>query len=175
VSSSYAIHNGLDRDSFVDLYADITQYSMVGEVVLLGDFNSCTKALQIPLQNQSDDVFYIQEIDPKLVGLHRMSDNALGPLTAYGWHLQHLRESQEFFILNGLPCFLDSLFFMCWPHNRGVSVVDYVLSSQNLLPFIHHFSVFVIPLQTMLFFPTLSKLTPPLPQHPSQGPSRTIF
>jgi hypothetical protein len=42
-SSSYAIHNGLDGDPFIDLYANITQYSTIGEVILLGDFNSHTR------------------------------------------------------------------------------------------------------------------------------------
>jgi len=44
-SSSYAIHNGPDWDPFIDLYVGITQYMVVGEVVLLGDFNSYTRAL----------------------------------------------------------------------------------------------------------------------------------
>jgi hypothetical protein len=80
------------------------------------------------------------------MGLHRMSEDALEPLTAYGRHLLHLGESQELLILNGLSGFPDSCFFMCWPHGGGVSVVDYVLSSHNLLPFINHFSVSPIPL-----------------------------
>ena len=58
-SSSYAIHNGPNWDPFVDLYVDIAQYSAVGEVILLGDFNSRTRALQIPLHNRFEDVYYI--------------------------------------------------------------------------------------------------------------------
>jgi hypothetical protein len=45
MSSSYAIHNGPDRDLFINLHADIPQYMAVGEVVLLSDFNSCTGPL----------------------------------------------------------------------------------------------------------------------------------
>ena len=45
-SSSYAIHNGIDVDPFFILYDSISQYSIVGEVILLGDFNSCTRALR---------------------------------------------------------------------------------------------------------------------------------
>ena len=44
-SSSYAIHDGPNGDPFIDLYSDITQYLAVGEVVLLGDFNSSSRAL----------------------------------------------------------------------------------------------------------------------------------
>jgi hypothetical protein len=58
-SSPYVIHNGPDGDPFIDLYAGITQYMVVGEVVLLGDFNSRTRALQIPLHDQTNDMLYI--------------------------------------------------------------------------------------------------------------------
>ena len=78
------MHNGPDGAPFVDLYVDIAQYSTVGEVILLGDFNSRTRALQIPLHNWFEDVYCIQEIDPESVGFHRMSDDALGTLTTYG-------------------------------------------------------------------------------------------
>ena len=58
-SSSYVIHNGCGRDPFVDLYVGIAQRSAVGEVILLGHFNSRTRALQIPLHNQFEDVYCI--------------------------------------------------------------------------------------------------------------------
>jgi hypothetical protein len=47
----------------VDLYVDIIQYSAVGEVILLGDFISCIRSLQIPLNNFLVDVFCIWDID----------------------------------------------------------------------------------------------------------------
>jgi hypothetical protein len=115
---------------------------VVREVVLLGDFNSYTTALEIPLHNRSNDILCIQEINTESVGLHWMSDDALGPLIAYGRHLLHLEESQELLILNKLPGFPDSIFFTSCPHGGGASVVDYVLSSHKLLPFIHHFTLF---------------------------------
>jgi hypothetical protein len=163
---------GLTGDPFIDLYVDITQYSTVGEVILLGDFNSCTRALQIPLHDRSEDVFCIQEIDPESVGLHRMSDDALGPFTAYGRYLLHLGESQELLILNGLPCFPDSRFFTCRPHGGGASVVDYVLSSQNLLPFIRHFFVSPIPLadHALLSFSLWADTPPPTTPPPRAHP-----
>jgi hypothetical protein len=149
-SSSYAIHNGPDGDPFIDLYANITQYSTVGEVILIGDFNSRTKIPPRFLSTTGQRTCSAsKEIDPASVGLHWMSDDALGPLTAYGRHLLQLGESQELLILNGLPCFPNSRFFTCWPHGGGVSVVDYVLSSQNLLPFIRHFSI-TTPSSTLL-------------------------
>jgi hypothetical protein len=104
-----------------------------------------------------------------------MSDDALGPLTTYGQHLLHLGESQELLILNKLLGFPNSRFFMCWPHGGGASVVDYVISSHNLLPFIHHFFVPPFPSQTMLFSPSLSELTLPLPPHPLPRAHPTLF
>jgi hypothetical protein len=44
-SSSFAIHNDFNMDPFIDLYIDITQYSTVGEVILLGNFNAPTRDL----------------------------------------------------------------------------------------------------------------------------------
>jgi len=105
-----------------------------------------------------------------------MSDDALGPITVYGKHLLQLGESQELLILNGLPCFPDSRFFTCRPYGGGVSVVDYVFASHNLLPFIRHLSVSPIPLadHALISFSLQSNL--PLPLHPSPwGPPRTTF
>lgn len=66
----------------MDLYVGITEYSVDGEVILLGDFNTHTKDLQVPLHDRSEDVFYTTRLDPAVVGLHRISENALGPTTA---------------------------------------------------------------------------------------------
>jgi hypothetical protein len=105
MSSQFAIHSDSDGDPYMDLYASIIQYSMMGDVILLGDFNARTRALQIPLHDRSEDVFCIQETDPDSVGLQWASDDASGPLTGYGRHLLQLGESHELLILNGLPCF----------------------------------------------------------------------
>lgn len=48
-------------------------------------------------------------------------------------------------VLKGFPCFLYLCIFTCRPHGKGASVVDYVLSIKNLLPFIYHFSLSPIP------------------------------
>ena len=98
-------------------------------------------------------MFYAKGIDSNSLGLHRMSDDALGPTTVYGKHLLQVGESQELLILNGLTCFPDSRFFTCWPYGRGASVVNYVLTTQELLPFIRHHLVSPIPLvDNALFF-----------------------
>jgi hypothetical protein len=165
-SSSFAIHNDFNGDPFIDLYTGITQYSVVGEVILLGDFNTRTRDLQTPLHDRSEDMFCTRGIDPESVGLHRLSDDALGPITAYGRHLLQLGESQELLILNGLPCFPGSRFFTCRPHGGGTSVVDYVLSSQNLIPFIRHLSVSPIPLADHALLSFSLQFDPPHPNNP---------
>jgi hypothetical protein len=93
-SSPFSIHNGSNGDPFIDLYTGITQYSVVGEVILLGDFNAHTKDLQVPLHYQSEDVLCTQGIDQDSVGLPRMSDDALGPTTVFSVSL-----SSRIFIL----------------------------------------------------------------------------
>ena len=86
-SSSFAIHNGADGDPFMDLYTGITQYSANREVILMGDFNARTRDLQVPLHDRSEDVLCTEGLNPVAVGLHRTSDDSLGPTTAYGKHL----------------------------------------------------------------------------------------
>ena len=74
----------------------------------MGDFNACTRDLQIPLHDHSKDVFCTQGIDPVSISLHWILEDALGPTTVYGKHLLQLGESHELLILNGLPRFPDS-------------------------------------------------------------------
>jgi hypothetical protein len=56
-SSSFAIHNDFNGDPFIDLYTGITQYSVVGEVILLVDFNARTRDLQTPLHDRQRTCF----------------------------------------------------------------------------------------------------------------------
>jgi hypothetical protein len=90
-----------------------------------------------------------------------MSDDALGPITVYGRHLLQLGESQELLILKGLPGFPDSRFFTCRPHGGGASVVDYVLTSQSLLPCICNLSVSPIPLADHALLSFYLRVHPP--------------
>jgi hypothetical protein len=40
----FSIHNELVGDLYLDLYVEIIQYLVIGEVILLGDFNARTQA-----------------------------------------------------------------------------------------------------------------------------------
>ena len=65
------------------MYEDLIQFLVVGEVILLGDFNA-------PTRDRSKDALCLKEIDLVSVDLHRVSDDMLGPLSTYGKHLLHL-------------------------------------------------------------------------------------
>lgn len=58
-SSQFAIHSDSVEDPYLDSYASITQYSAIGDIILLGDFNARTKALHIPLHDSFEDAFCI--------------------------------------------------------------------------------------------------------------------
>jgi hypothetical protein len=90
-----------------NLYIDITQYSTIGEVILLGDFNTRTRALQIPLHNRFEDVFCTQRWI-RDSGTSQIVRRCFRPITTYGRHLLQLGESHELLILNDLPCFFGS-------------------------------------------------------------------
>lgn len=87
ISSSYAIHNSSDGDPFTDLYSYINKFSAVGDVILTGDFNARTKDLQTPMHHWTKDIFCTRGIDPTTIGMHRTSEDHLGPTTAYGRYL----------------------------------------------------------------------------------------
>jgi hypothetical protein len=135
-SSHFALHREFEGDPFIDLYANISHYSTLGEVILLGDFNARTKNLQVSLHDRVEDILCLQELELESVGLHRSSQDRYGPLTGYGRHLLQLGESHGLLIMNGLPCFPGSGDFTCFPHSGGASVVDYVLANRDLLPHI---------------------------------------
>jgi hypothetical protein len=118
-SYEFVVHRDSIDDSHLDLYASITQYSTIGEAILLGDFND----LVIALHNHSKDVFCTWEIDPKFVELHRLSKDALEPITSYGKHPLQLGESHKLLILNHLTYFLDS-HYSCFTNGGGASIVD---------------------------------------------------
>ena len=86
ISSSFSIHSS-DDDPFTDLYSDITKYSVVGDIIIMGDFNAQTRDLQIPIHDRTVDVFYTRGVDPTSMNMHRTSEDSLGPMTAYGKHL----------------------------------------------------------------------------------------
>jgi hypothetical protein len=118
----------------------------------------------------SKDALCLHDIDPNSIDIHGISNDALGPLIAYGKHLFHLGKSRELVILNGLHCFPDSSKFMCFPHRWGASVVDYVQANQDLLPYIQCFFNTPIPLAYESLLSFSLKASQPLPPSPLSPP-----
>ena len=82
-ASHYAIHGTDDGDPFIDLCETISQFAALGDIIILGDFNARTKALQTPLYDRRSDSMCSTEIDPTSLGLHRLSEDAIGPLSVW--------------------------------------------------------------------------------------------
>ena len=51
---------------------------------MLGDFNACIGNLQVSLHDRADDALYLQELEPKLVGLDRSSNDRIEPSKLIG-------------------------------------------------------------------------------------------
>lgn len=157
-------------------YIDIVQYSTLGDITLLEDFNVCTKAYQIPLHDKYGDAFLLHNIDLDSMDLQKTSNDTLGPFTTYDKHILHFGESHKLVILNVLPCFPYSNKFTCFPHNGRTSVVNYVPANQDLLPYIHQFFVTLIPLadHSLLSFSLKANHYPP-PLLPPLAPLTPLF
>ncbi len=112
-SSLYAIHDAEDGDPFVDLQESISLFATSGDIIILGDFNACTRNLQTPIHDRGSDSICTSEIDPTRMGLQRTSDDALGLFTCCGRHLLQFCESSGLLILNGLSFFPSSNIFTC--------------------------------------------------------------
>jgi hypothetical protein len=121
MSLDFALRRDVDMDPYLDLYEEIIELLIVGEVIFLQDFNAHIGDRHTPFHNKSKEDLFLQEIDPILVDLHRVSDDMPR-------HLLHLGESHDLLILNELPYFLASCNFTCFTHNSGASVLDYVLA-----------------------------------------------
>lgn len=128
------------------------------------------------MHDRTKDIFCTRGIDSTTIGMHRTSEDHLGPTTAYGRYLLQLGESHELVILNGLPCFPSSHFFTCRPFGGGASVVDYAIANLDLLPYIKNFSITPIPLidHALLSLPLQFDLPNPSPTFPC-NPPRTTF
>jgi hypothetical protein len=121
-----------------------------------------------------------QRIDPNIVGLHRLLDDARGPISSYGKHLLHFGESHDLLILNGISCFIDSSGFTCFPHVGGrANVVDYILANQDMLWYICQLSITWIATvdQALLSFFLYVDPSQPLPHplFPLGPPCTAIF
>jgi hypothetical protein len=99
------------------------KYSLLCDIVILGNFNICTRTLQVLIHDWFEDVLCVHELDPNLFDLQRDSIEISSLFMTYGRHLLWFVESYGLFILNGLFCYLDSNICTCFPHSGGASLV----------------------------------------------------
>ena len=132
----------IDGGPFLDLYPNISHYSSLGDVILLGDFNARTGCHQVSIHDIIEDELRFHELDIEELGVNWHLADITGPITTYGRHLLVMGESNGLVILNGIPCFLGSNKYTCFPHKGGVIVVNYILAEMSLIQHIHSFHVF---------------------------------
>ncbi|CAG2216238.1 unnamed protein product [Mytilus edulis] len=125
-----------------NLENEISSFSIEGQIILIGDFNSRTAMKADYIENDSDEInnfdgidllpeSYITDIDIRRVN----QDSTLNTL---GNKLLELCSSSRLRILNGR--FLgDSLGYFTYMCNTGFSTVDYAIASESLLPEVKYF------------------------------------
>ena len=123
-----------EEDPFMDLINNITRFSNLGKILIIGDFNARTNDLQTPLHDHMSNLICTSLPYPASLGFQRTSDDTLGPLTRHGPLLLQLCESSNIVILNGLPSFPSYSSFNCWSHCGDVNVVDYALLALASFP-----------------------------------------
>ncbi|CAG2186412.1 unnamed protein product [Mytilus edulis] len=125
-----------------NLENEISSFSIEGQIILIGDFNSRTAMKADYIENDSDEInnfdgidllpeSYITDIDIRRVN----QDSTLNTL---GNKLLELCSSSRLRILNGRFWEIPPGYFtyMC---NTGFSTVDYAIASESLLPEVKYF------------------------------------
>lgn len=126
--------------------ATVFPIDALGDIIILSDFNARTRELQTLLYDRRSNSICSNEIDPTTLGLQRVFEDVLGPISCYGRHFLQLCEFSGMVILHSLSCFPGSKLFTCWPHCGGASVVDYALTSPSFISVIHSFTILCLPL-----------------------------
>ncbi|MCO5551936.1 hypothetical protein L7F22_005443 [Adiantum nelumboides] len=107
----------------------IMEYSSLGEIFLMGDFNGQTQSKQCETYD-FEDPEALHPLDE--VGVDRISTNTTTP-TAYGRHLLHLGSQHRLVIYNGMAQWPGSGDLTCIPPSTpgGGSTVDYIMGSRE--------------------------------------------
>ena len=119
-----------EQNAYSHLNDDILEFSTDGNIILLGDFNARTGRSQIKFYDTFETM--LKELDTTEVGLIKHSQDEVH--TEYGKYLIDLGSAHGLAILNGLQRFPAAGGFTCFPHRRGASIVDYVMSQPSLIP-----------------------------------------
>ena len=143
---------------------------VLGEILLLGDFNARTGNEQTRLLDL-DDPILLREMDIEDTGLQRSSQDS-GNITSYGRDLLDMGAAHGLVIFNGLARWPLSGHLTCFPHGGGSSTVDYLIGSPTLIPQIPDFSIPPPPLgadHTYLAF-TITSIPPSPTTSPTHHP-----
>ena len=119
-------------DIFSLIENDLTQFSTLGECMVLGDFNARTSVDADFIVNDSDkylDVDIAYHVDTPI--LRNNLDTHL--IDSHGKSLLHLCKSGGLRILNGRKLGDLSGHFTCYSHVGQPSVIDYILCHESLM------------------------------------------
>ena len=83
------------HDPYETLHYGIMEFSMLGDILLLGDFNART--CTVGLLNFEDEPILVPELDPTKIGIMRYSADA-SHVIGYGHHLHELRTAHNLII-----------------------------------------------------------------------------
>lgn len=118
VSTTYSTYAmTLDGDSpYLYFFPEISRFSSLGDILLMGGFQTCTCTVQCYTYDISLDSLHLKELDRGSLGLSCCSFDAGTIITLYGRHLINLGESHDIIVLNRNMQFPHSndLFSTCW-------------------------------------------------------------
>ncbi|CAG2187344.1 unnamed protein product [Mytilus edulis] len=142
-NSSYTLRTNFDKQIFEKLEADIAKYSILGDIILMGDLNAHINCKELDfITNEVDDSLdnflptnYVADNVCKVrnTQVHQKTNN-------YGKLILDLCTESQLRILNGRTLG-DSKGKITFYNHNGVSIDDYCLCSSEFLPSIVNFSV----------------------------------
>ena len=124
---------------------DIIQYSLLGEVFLIGDFN-------VKAQSQQCTLFDIEStqgmvsVDPIENDTTRLSKDKGADATGFGHHLLELGSRHHMVIYNGMQRWQRSNGLTCFPYGGGESTIDYLIRRPEAAHMISSFKVRTCPI-----------------------------
>lgn len=161
---------GMGESPYTCLMEGIMEYSTLGEVFLMGDFNARTRGHQCESYDFEDpEILYtIDAADTR-----RISADTAVP-TAYGHHLLRLGSQHRLVIYNGMAQWPASGSLTCMPHrvaDGGGSIVDYIMGSREASRLLSSFTIPPIPIGADHTYLSLSFMgDPPLHTHHTHTP-----
>ncbi|MCO5554194.1 hypothetical protein L7F22_007721 [Adiantum nelumboides] len=154
------------QDPYSQSSEDISHYTSLGEVLLMGDFNGRTHSRQCEIYDMEQPEI-MRALDAEDIGVSRLSADGGQDNTGYGRHLLELGRRHHLVIYNGMARWPDSGGFTCFPHSGRESTMDYLMGSTQTAELIHSFSIARTPIgadHTYLTFSLLAThLVDPLP------------